>query len=73
MYGMNGMSWGMGFGWFIGIVVLILVIWAITKGFNAKNNSTPTERKSALEILKERYARGDINKEEFEKIKQNLL
>ncbi len=73
MYGMNGMSWGMGFGWFFGIVVLVLVIWAITKGFSTKNNPSPTERKSALEILKERYARGEINKEEFEKIKQNIL
>ncbi len=73
MHGINGMSWGMGFGWFIGIVILILVIWAITKGLNANKNSTPTERKSVLDILKERYARGEINKEEFEERKIDLL
>jgi len=73
MYGMNGMSWGMGFGWIIGIVLLILIIWAITRGFNFNNNPKPIERKTALEILKERYAAGEIDKEEFEKIKQNIL
>ena len=30
-------------------------------------------QKEAMEALKRRYARGDINKEEFEKMKQNLF
>lgn len=73
MYGMNGMSWGMGFGWIIGIVVLVLIIWAITKGINANNNPSANEKKSALDILKERYAKGEIEKEEFEERKKNLM
>ncbi len=75
MHGFEGMSSGMGFSWIIGIVVLIVIVitWAITREFNINNKPTPTEKKTALEILKERYAQGEINKEEFEKIKQNIL
>ncbi len=71
-YGMNGMGWGMGFGWILGIIVLIVVIWTFTRGINPGQNATPTENKSALDILKERYARGEINKEEFEEKKHVL-
>ena len=73
-YGMNGMhwGWGMGFGWILGIVVLIVIIWAVTRGINGNHNTTPQEKKSALDILKERYARGEINKEEFEEKKHVL-
>jgi putative membrane protein len=76
--GMMG-GWGMGwFGMIIMIVFWILVItglillikWLVqtTKGEKAdvRGNST------AIDILKERYARGEINKEEFEKIKRDL-
>ncbi|WP_240924991.1 SHOCT domain-containing protein [Maribellus sediminis] len=69
--GMNGMSWGMGFGWLAGLAILVLIIWAVTKSVNS-GNSVSTERKSALDILKERYARGEINKDEFEEKKSVL-
>jgi len=71
MYGMNGMSWGMGIGWIAGLIILVLVIWAITKNVNS-GSSNSSVQKSALDILKERYARGEINQEEFEE-KKNVL
>jgi len=73
MNGVHGMGWGMGLAWILGIAVLIVLIWAIVKGKNTvPNSSTTTEKKSALDILKERYARGDINKEEFDEKKHVL-
>ncbi len=72
MNGIHGMGWGMGLAWILGIVVLIVIIWAVTRGINTGQNATPTEKKSALDILKERYARGEINKEEFEEKKHVL-
>ena len=74
-YGMHGIGWGlgMGFGWLFGLIVLILVIWAVTRGINAgHHSSTPVEKKSALDILKERYARGEISKEEFQEKKHDI-
>jgi putative membrane protein len=71
---MNGMNngWGMGFGWIIGLFVLIAIIWIIFKTIN-QNNKPAQLDKSALDILKERYASGEINKEEFEEKKKGLL
>ena len=49
----------------IGLVLLIKYLW---EGAGAKKGE-----EAALEILKKRYARGEINKEEFEEKKKDLL
>ncbi len=75
-YGMGpGMMWGWGMGWilmiiFWGLVVvglIFLIRWLVGMSKTVK----PEE--SALDILKKRYARGEINKEEFEQKKKDLL
>ena len=72
------MGWGMGiFGMifmivFWGLIILgvvFLVKWLFGSG-NRGANDQSTAR--ALEILKERYARGEIDKDEFEARKQDL-
>jgi len=37
---MNGMNqnWGIGWGWIIGMAVLIVIIWLIVKGVRQKTN-----------------------------------
>jgi putative membrane protein len=50
-----------------GIVIIVLVIWGI-KRFTEAN----TDNKGALSIAKERYARGEISKQEFEQMKRDL-
>lgn len=72
MHAFDGMSWGMGFGWIIGLIVLVVMIWFITKALKQNNNQFQPD-KSALDILEERYARGEINKEEFEEKKKSLV
>lgn len=72
------MSGGMGiwmlFGvifWFVLIAgIVLLVIWAIQRIAGGETGS-PVE--SSLEILKKRYARGEISKEEFEEKKRDIL
>ena len=73
MNGLGGHGWGMGFGWFLGIIVLALIIWLVVKVINQNNNSEISSNKSALDILKERYALGEIDKDEFDKRKKDLL
>lgn len=73
MNGFDGHGWGMGMGWWwiIGIIVLVAIIWPIVQRAN-RNNNTQEPRKSALDILKERYARGEIDKQEFDERKKDL-
>ena len=67
-------GWGMLFGgiWMFifwgGLIALI--VWGVIK-LTKRTDSTPTH--SLLDIAKERYARGEINKEQFEQIKKDLL
>lgn len=69
-YGGMGMGFGMIWFWIIGIAFLVLIIWLITRSQN--QNAANNQYKSAIEILKERYARGEIDKEEFEEKKSQL-
>lgn len=72
------MMGGFSLGWFIpilGIVALGLLIWALivlTKGGSGTRSQESAKQESALEILKNRYARGDIGKEEFEEKRKDL-
>lgn len=58
------------------VAVILAVIWVIKEIFSKKNkdNSYSGQRtKSATEILKERYARGEITKEQYEQMKRDIM
>ena len=80
------MMWhGFGGFWFmplIGLVVLGLIIWLIVvlvrrgnwAGSGGCCGSSPvSSSESPLDILKKRYARGEINKQEYEDRKKDLM
>jgi putative membrane protein len=69
MYG--GHWWGMGFGWLTGLVFIVLIIWLIVRVVN-QDSYRRNRSSSALDILKERYARGEISKEEFEEKRKHI-
>ena len=71
MYGMYHYFGGTGLSWIIGLLILGLVFWLVIRGTHQNNGPVRTE-KSALDILKERYARGEIGKEEFDEKKRDL-
>ena len=72
----EGMGWWMVFGgilWFLLVVgIIALIAWGIAKLAGDKGPAASTEKKDALNIAKERYAKGEISKEEFEQIKKDL-
>ncbi|MFC2014341.1 SHOCT domain-containing protein [Chloroflexota bacterium] len=49
--------------------LIALIIWGITR---LTRRDESTAKHTPLEIAKERYAKGEINKEQFEQIKKDL-
>lgn len=72
-FGGHGWGFGMGFGWIIGLLILIAIIWIVVKSVNQSNKPVQPGSPTALDILKERYARGEIDKKEFEERKKDLM
>lgn len=73
MHDLNGMGWGMGWWWIIGIIIIVAIVWMALKTMNKKSNINTSFGKTPLDILKERYARGEIGKEEFEERRKSLM
>lgn len=70
---MNGVGenmWGMGWGWIIGLIIIVFIV--LITVMVARQTKNPKE-KSPHDILKERYVRGEISKEEFEEKKKGIL
>ncbi|MBK9130042.1 MAG: SHOCT domain-containing protein [Gammaproteobacteria bacterium] len=66
-------GWGMGFGWLFMLIfwgLVILGIAALVK-WMVSSRGEPRE-KTPLEILRERYARGEIGRDEYEQKKRDL-
>ena len=80
-WGMH-MMWG---SWGIGMMVMMLLFWAtvivgivvlirwlVTSGHSGRPMNGVHSRESAIDILNKRYARGEITKQEFEDMRQEL-
>lgn len=75
MWGHMGVmgGWGMGFGMLIFWGLLIVAIVMLVRCFGGSGICEKTGRdKPSLDLLKERYARGEIEREEFEQKKRDL-
>ncbi len=81
------MMWGYGFGWgwlmmslgmILWIALLVVLVWAIIRGLERRTGApgqgpaTPLNEPSALEILRRRYARGEIDAATFERMREQL-
>jgi putative membrane protein len=78
-FGYGGFGWiGMLLGLVISIAMLVglvlLVVWAVRRiGSTSTNHSTPASGSlSAKDIAQARYAKGEINREEYQQIISDL-
>ena len=73
----DGMGWWMVFGgvWMIlfWAAVIGLVVWLVIRLTRRGGTSDRGDgRRTPLEIARERYAKGEISREEFEQIRKDL-
>jgi putative membrane protein len=78
------MMWGYGFdwGWFmmafggvLWIAILVILVWALIRWVERKGSvpgPSGSASSSALEILSQRYARGEIDTATFEQMRERL-
>ena len=73
MFGTEG-GWGFGMGagmWLVWILVLVVFV-ALVKIFSGSQGSTPPSHDEPMEILRRRYASGEIDDKEFARLRQEL-
>ena len=81
----NGMWWGWGHGWgyghmmfggfamiFFWVILIVVGVLAIRQFGTGNAGNGPAPRQTPLEILMERYARGEIDEAELEERKKVL-
>ncbi|UCZ53548.1 SHOCT domain-containing protein [Bacillus shivajii] len=70
-YGVGFGGWGI-FGMLFQIALLVGFVYLIVYLFQSFTRPKQNEEKTSLQILEERYARGEISEEEF-KTKKRIL
>ena len=66
MAGMSGMMAFMALAWLLVIAALVVGVWWLV------GNVGPARRNDPLDILRDRYARGEISREEYESPRRDL-
>ena len=72
MMGFGGFGMIFGFIFFVAIVigVILLIVWLVRRtGYNITDKTST----HSLEILKERYAKGELTKEQYDNMKKELI
>jgi putative membrane protein len=72
MMGFGGFGMIFGFIFFVAIVigVIFLIVWLVKRSGYSVTDKTGAR---SLEILKERYAKGELTKEQYENMKKELI
>ncbi|MBB1300595.1 MULTISPECIES: SHOCT domain-containing protein [Pseudoalteromonas] len=68
-------DWYIGWGWFLWIGIWFLLISSFSHwgySYRTHRRYVANTDKTALDILNERYARGDIEQQEFVKMKEEI-
>ena len=70
---MSGIEWGMGLGgwaWMVlAVVLVVLVVWVLVAALSGRERSATDD---AAQILKARFARGEISQAEYEQARRLL-
>ena len=68
----GSMVFGGFFMWFVWLVLLMLILVIVRAAISAGHRTRPPTDPSPLDILRARYARGEIDDDEFQRKRQEL-
>lgn len=68
----DGHFFGGGFMWIFWILLIAGVFFLIQSMTKGNSDNSLSDKESPLEILKKRYARGEIDEEEYERRRKEL-
>ena len=64
--------YGGGFMWIFWILIIVGIFFIFQNMTKGNSNNASFDKDSPIEILKKRYARGEIEEEEFERRRKEL-
>lgn len=72
---MGDMGFGMGLGWLVWLLLIGAIVWAVKMVMDSQSHGTTTNETTnkALDILQERFAKGEIDSQEFEEMRKQLI
>ncbi|MFZ0391539.1 MAG: SHOCT domain-containing protein [Calditrichia bacterium] len=71
----HDMGWGgLWFGWLFWIIIFIVIIWLVVRfaGGSQTRQQPPASGETPLDVLKKRYARGEITREQYEQMRKDI-
>ncbi len=65
---------GMWFGWIFWLIIIGIIVWLLINQSKRNRNQDQVKPhiETPIDILKKRYAKGEINKEQFDQMKKDL-
>jgi putative membrane protein len=69
----EGFGWFAVFGGLLWLILLGVIIWAVISLVSGGHQPQQRREEDPLEIAKRRYARGEITREQYEQIRNDLL
>lgn len=70
--GMTGLAWLWPVVMLAGVALVVYVLVRLVRDGTSKGTRDAEQRPSARELLDERYARGELDDEEYERRRRNL-
>jgi putative membrane protein len=75
------MGWGAGTSWMLGGSIIMILFWVLiivgivflVRWIAGDGRSSAGREETPLEILKKRYARGEITKAQYEEMKKAIM
>ena len=64
---------GIGLGWIVWLIIILVTVWVVFQFKGNYHSHYYKSSESPLDIIIKRYANGEISKEEFERMKKDLI